>query len=155
MPKKVKFDDWKKGKEYFMWVKLKEMCEKLNLNGSNFVSFPDLGGYYFEPLFELIYKFGNILKKTGKLKEIKMDWIRPINYLGSQSDIDVIFDDVHYQVPKIASGLASIVRFDLQHLLDQIMVVDTLDDLNFQKEYKALHSDITKFFKDLYTFINS
>ena len=154
MPKKkVSLEDWKKGKEFKMWERLYEMCKRLGMSGGNFISLEDLGGLYWEPFFELLFKFGNILKKVGKLKEIKMDWMRPINYLGAQSDVDVTFDGEKYRVPKSATGAASIVRFDFQHVLDRIYRIEILDDSNFQKEYKSLHSDMVKYFKDLYSFV--
>ncbi len=53
------------------------------MSGGNFISLEDLGGLYWKPFFELFFKFGNILKKVGKLKEIKMDWMSLINYLGA------------------------------------------------------------------------
>ena len=154
MPKKkVSLEQWKKGKEFKMWERLYEMCKRLGMSGGNFISLEDLGGLYWEPFFELLFKFGNILKKVGKLKEIKMDWMRPINYLGAQSDVDVVFDNEKYKVPKSATGSASIVRFDFQHVLDRIYRIEILDDSNFQKEYKSLHSDMVKYFKDLYSFV--
>lgn len=153
MPKKVKFDDWKEGKEYFMWKKLKEMCDTLELTGESFINLKDLGGCYWEPLLELLYKFGNILKKNGKLKEIKMEWMRPISYLGSQSDVDVTFDNENYKVPKIATGAAAEVKFAFQHLLESIAKVNDLEEGNFQKEYKAFHSDLTRYLKLLYAFV--
>ena len=54
--KKEKFEEWKKGKDYIMWARLKEMCDNLDLTGSSFISYVDLGGLYWEPLLELIYK---------------------------------------------------------------------------------------------------
>ena len=155
MPKKQKLDEWKGGKEYTMWKKLDEVADSLNLTGASFVSLEDLGGVYWEPLLELIYKFGNITKKTGKLREIKMEWLRPINYLGAQSDIEVYFDEEKYIVPKLATGSATEVRFAFQHLLDSIKRVNDLDDSNFQKEYKTFQSDVTRFLKLLYSFVFS
>ena len=119
--KKEKFEEWKKGKDYIMWGKLRDMCDNLELNSSSFISMVDLGGVYWEPLLELIYKYGNMLKKTYKLKEIKMEYIRPLNYLGAQSDIEVVFDNDKYQVPKLASGKASQARFSFSHLIDSII----------------------------------
>ena len=155
MPKKIKLDEWKGGKEYTMWKKLNEVAESLQLTGASFVSLEDLGGLYWEPLLELIYKFGNIIKKTGKLREIKMEWLRPINYLGAQSDIEVYFDEEKYLVPKLATGSATEVRFAFQHLLDSIKRVEDLDDTNFQKEYKTFQSDVTRFLRLLYSFVFS
>ena len=151
--KKEKFEEWKKGKDYIMWSRLKEMCDSLDLTSSNFIGYEDLGGLYWEPLLELIYKYGNILKKTYKLKEIKMDYIRPLNYLGAQSDIEVIFDNDKYFVPKLASGKASQARFSFSHLIDSIRNIDALNETNYAKECKTFKSDFNNFLKNLSSFV--
>ena len=151
--KKEKFEEWKKGKDYIMWARLKEMCDNLDLTGSSFISYVDLGGLYWEPLLELIYKYGNILKKTYKLKEIKMEYIRPLNYLGAQSDIEVVFDNDKYFVPKLASGKASQARFSFSHLIDSIRNIDNLNETNYTKECKTFKSDFNNFLKNLSSFV--
>ena len=151
--KKEKFEEWKKGKDYIMWGKLRDMCDNLELNSSSFISMVDLGGVYWEPLLELIYKYGNMLKKTYKLKEIKMEYIRPLNYLGAQSDIEVVFDNDKYQVPKLASGKASQARFSFSHLIDSIRKIDDLNETNYLKETKTFKSDFNNFLKNLSSFV--
>ena len=151
--KKEKFEEWKKGKDYTMWYRLKEMCDNLDLTSSSFISYVDLGGVYWEPLLELIYKYGNILKKTYKLKEIKMEYIRPLNYLGAQSDIEVVFDNDKYFVPKLASGKASQARFSFSHLIDSIRNIDNLNETNYTKECKTFKSDFNNFLKNLSSFV--
>ena len=151
--KKEKFEEWKKGKDYVMWSRLKEMVESLDLTSSSFIGYEDLGGLYWEPLLELIYKYGNILKKTYKLKEIKMDYIRPLNYLGAQSDIEVIFDNDKYFVPKLASGKASQARFSFSHLIDSIRNIENLNEMNYTKELKTFKSDFNNFLKNLSSFV--
>ena len=147
--KKEKFEEWKKGKDYVMWSRLKEMVESLDLTSSSFIGYEDLGGLYWEPLLELIYKYGNILKKTYKLKEIKMDYIRPLNYLGAQSDIEVIFDNDKYFVPKLASGKASQARFSFSHLIDSIRNIENLNEMNYTKELKTFKSDFNNLLQDI------
>ena len=151
--KKEKFEEWKKGKDYIMWSRLKDICESLDLTSSNFIGYEDLGGLYWEPLLELIYKYGNILKKTYKLKEIKMDYIRPLNYLGAQSDIEVMFDNDKYFVPKLASGKASQARFSFSHLIDSIRNIENLNETNYAKECKTFKSDFNNFLKNLSSFV--
>ena len=151
--KKEKFEEWKKGKDYTMWYRLKEMCDNLDLTSSSFISYVDLGAVYWEPLLELIYKYGNILKKTYKLKEIKMEYIRPLNYLGAQSDIEVVFDNDKYFVPKLASGKASQARFSFSHLIDSIRNIDALNETNYTKECKTFKSDFNNFLKNLSSFV--
>ena len=153
MPKKkVNFSEWKNGKEYILWTKLLEVCDKLNITDNVFLDLKDLGGLYWEPLLELIYKYGNMIKKTGKVKELKMDWIRPLNYLGSQSDVDVVFDNEKYRIPKVATNTAAEVKLAFLHVIEGIHKVSDLKEDNFQKEYKAFHNDIATFFKKLVEF---
>ena len=49
-----------------------------------------------------------MLKQTGKLKEIKMDWIRPLNYLEAQSNEHVVYDNENYIIDKGAMSNAVI-----------------------------------------------
>ena len=94
-----------KGKEYLMWGRLFDIAQSLELTGPNFISSKESGsGVYWEPFFVMIFKFGNILKQTGKLKEIKMNWIRPLNYLEAQSNEHVTYDGDNYIVEKAAIG---------------------------------------------------
>ena len=151
--KKEKFEEWKKGKDYIMWEKLRDMCDTLDITSSSFISMVDLGGLYWEPLLELIYKYGNMLKKAYKLKEIKMEYIRPLNYLGAQSDIEVVFDNDKYSVPKLASGKASQARFSFSHLIDSIRKIDDLNETNYLKETKTFKSDFNNFLKNLSSFV--
>ena len=52
------------------------MAQTMDLSGVNFIKNKETGsGVYWEPFLVLLFKFGNMLKQTGKLKEIKMDWI--------------------------------------------------------------------------------
>ena len=151
--KKEKFEEWKKGKDYIMWGKLRDMVDNLEITSSSFISLVDLGGLYWEPLLELIYKYGNMLKKTYKLKEIKMEYIRPLNYLGAQSDIEVMFDNDKYFVPKLASGKASQARFSFSHLIDSIKNIENLNETNYLKECKTFKSDFNNFLKNLSSFV--
>lgn len=155
MPKKkVTWEDFQQGKEYLMWGRLFEMAQSLDLTGPNFISSKESGsGVYWEPFLVLLFKFGNILKQTGKLKEIKMDWIRPLNYLESQSNEHITYDGDPYIVEKAAIGNATNARLALQHLLDSINNYEILNEQNFQKEYKTLHSDSSYFFKQLNIFV--
>ena len=155
MPKKkLTWEDFQQGKEYLMWGKLFQMAQQLDLTGPNFISSKESGsGVYWEPFLVLLFKFGNILKQTGKLKEIKMDWIRPLNYLESQSNEKITYDGDQYIVEKAAIGNATNARLALQHLLDSINNYESLNEQNFQKEYKTLHSDSSYFFKQLNIFV--
>ena len=85
MPK-FTYDSLIESKEYKLWQNLAEFQKKFNLNEATFYDYKDLGGYYWEPLLDRIYKLGMMMKVNKKLREIKFDWIRPILYFGSLSD---------------------------------------------------------------------
>ena len=51
-----------------------------------------------------------------KLKEIKMDWIRPLNYLEAQSNEHVVYDNENYIIDKGAMSNAVNARYAFQHL---------------------------------------
>lgn len=154
MPKKISCSDFQKEKEYKMWKLLYETGQSLDLSGVNFIGSKESGsGVYWEPFLLLLFKFGNILKQTSKLKEIKMDWIRPLNYLESQSNEHVVYDNEHYIVDKGAMSNAVNARYAFQHLLDSINTFENLSEQTFQKDYKTLHSDSSYFFKQLNIFV--
>jgi hypothetical protein len=50
-----------------------------------------------------------MMKVNKKLREIKMDWIRPILYFGSRSDGIIEFDGRHDVVDK--GAIAMLLRF--------------------------------------------
>ena len=94
MPKKISCRDFQQGKAYKMWKLWYETGQSLDLSGVNFIGSKESGsGVYWEPFLLLLFKFGNIVKQTSKLKEIKMDWIRPLNYLESKSNEHVVYDN--------------------------------------------------------------
>ena len=139
MPKKVTWEDFQNGKEYKMWGHLFEMTQTMDLSGVNFIKNKETGsGVYWEPFLVLLFKFGNMLKQTGKLKEIKMDWIRPLNYLEAQSNEHVVYDNENYIIHKGAMSNAVNARYAFQHLLDSVNTYETLNETNFQKDYKTL-----------------
>ena len=137
--KKKTLDDFKKEKEYIMWSKMYEMANKLNLTQNEFYS-NTVGGVYWEPFFVLLYKFGNYTKMTGKLKDIKMDYIRPLTYLGDASNENVVVDGDKYIVDKTGISSASQVKYAFGNFLNTLYEFPSLDDKNFQKTYKTLHS---------------
>ena len=136
MPKKVTWEDFQNGKECKMWGHLFEMTQTMDLSGVNFIKNKETGsGVYWEPFLVLLFKFGNMLKQTGKLKEIKMDWIRPLNYLEAQSNEHVVYDNENYIIDKGAMSNAVNARYAFQHLLDSVNTYETLNETNFQKDY--------------------
>lgn len=153
MPKKAKWEDFVQTKEYKLWSRLKDMAEYLQISGDNYITTEDIGGVFWEPFFVILFKFGNMMKLTGKLKEIKMDWMRPLGYLGSQSDVHVKYDGRDFLLDKGAIGNASNLRFAFQHVLDSIVSFDKLDESNFQAQFKEFTKQARDYFKYLNVFV--
>ena len=82
-----------------------------------------------------------------------MEYISQLNYLGAQSDIEVMFDNDKYFVPKLASGKARQARFSFSHLIDSIKNIENLNETNYLKECKTFKSDFNNFLKNLSSFV--
>ena len=102
MPK-ITFDAYKETEEYKMWLHIEELCGQYELTGDNYIVRKDIGGVFWEPLWDRIFKFGLMLKHVPKsIKYIKGEWMRPLLYLESQSNDIVTFDGVQYKINKTA-----------------------------------------------------
>ncbi len=77
--------------------------------------------------------------------------MRPVSC--AQSDVVVTFDDENYKVSKLATGVASEVKFAFQKVLECVDKVNDVDDSNFQKEYKTFQSEFARYFKFMYQFV--
>ena len=153
MPK-PKFDTFQESKEYKIWINLTSLLEEYELTGDNYVTRKDIGGKYWEPLFDRIFKLGVTLKHTSKtMKGIKMDWMRPLLYLESQTQDIIIFDGDNFPINKGALANATNLRFAFKRLLDSLVKGKSLDENNFAKEFKQLKEDSKYFFKMLNNYI--
>ena len=83
MPKKkITLEEYKNSQEYKMWSHIEQLCNQYELSGDNYITRKDLGGFFWEPLWDRIYKFGVMLKHVPKtIKYIKGEWMRPLLYL--------------------------------------------------------------------------
>ncbi len=153
MPK-PKWETFKETKEYKMWSNIQKVLEEYNLSGNDYVTRKDIGGKFWEPLYDRIFKLGVTLKHAPKtMKGIKSDWMRPLLYLESQSQEKVIFDNDTYIINKGALANATNLRFAFKRLLDSLCKANSLDENNFAKEYKQLKEDSKYFFKMLNNYI--
>ena len=64
-----------------------------------------------------------------------------------------MYDNENYIIDKGAMNNAVNARYAFQHLLDSMNTYETLNETNFQKDYKTLHSDSRYFFKMLNVFV--
>ena len=153
MPK-PKWSAFQESKEYQLWLNIETICNEYDLSGNNYVTRADVGGVFWEPLFEKIFKLGVTLKHVPKaIKEIKHDWMRPLLYLESQSQEKVQYDGVTYLVDKGAIGLTTTLRFAFKRFLDSLVIGSTLNEENFVKEVKTMKENSKYFFKSLNAYV--
>ena len=152
MPK-LTYETLLESKEYRLWQNLYEVQKKFNLNEATFYDYKDLGGCYWEPLLDRIYKLGVMMKVNKKLREIKMDWIRPILYFGSRSDGIVEFDGRHDIVDKGAIADATQIRFLFHRVINAINSIEELNQDNFKDVYKVFKGAIKNFFTGLAKYV--
>ena len=153
MPK-ITFDTYKTTDEYKMWLHIESLCEQYELTGDNYIVRKDIGGVFWEPLWDRIFKFGLMLKHVPKsIKYIKGEWMRPLLYLESQSNDIVIFDGVQYKINKTANSAAVNLRVALRNLLNSLTNASKITNESFNNDYKQLKEDDKYFFKMLNAYV--
>ena len=153
MPK-ITFDAYKETDEYKMWLHIEELCEQYELTGDNYIVRKDIGGVFWEPLWDRIFKFGLMLKHVPKsIKYIKGEWMRPLLYLESQSNDIVTFDGVQYKINKTANSAAVNLRVALRNLLNSLTTASKITNESFNNDYKQLKEDDKYFFKMLSAYV--
>ena len=153
MPK-ITLEAYKSTEEYQMWIHIENLCEQYELTGDNFIVRKDIGGVFWEPLWDRIFKFGLMLKHVPKsIKYIKGEWMRPLLYLESQSQDIVIFDGVQYKINKTANSHAINLRIALRNLLNSLTIASKMTDESFNDDYKHLKEDDKYFFRMLNNYV--
>ena len=153
MPK-ITFDTYKTSDEYKMWLHIENLCEQYELTGDNYIVRKDIGGVFWEPLWDRIFKFGLMLKHVPKsIKYIKGEWMRPLLYLESQSNDIVTFDGVQYKINKTANSAAVNLRVALRNLLNSLTNASKITNESFNQDYKQLKEDDKYFFKMLNAYV--
>ena len=155
MPKKkITIEEFKKTQEYQLWSNIEQLCKQYDLSGDNYITRKDLGGFFWEPLWERIYKFGVLLKHTPKnIKYIKSEWMRPLLYLESQSQDIMKYDGFSFRINKTANACAINLRFALKRLLDSLCKASLMTDESFQEDYKTMKEDDRYFFNKLKEYV--
>ena len=155
MPKKkVSFEDYKKTQEYQLWLHIEQLCNLYGLSGDNYITRKDLGGFFWEPLWDRVYKFGVLLKHTPKsIKYIKGEWMRPLLYLESQSQDLMNYDGFSFRINKTANAAAINLRFALKRLLDSLGRASSITEETFQKDYQTMKEDDKYFFSKLNEYV--
>ena len=153
MRKKLTYDSLLASKEYMLWQELNRVAIEYDISETNLFAKEDLSGIYWEPFFERLYKLGQIMKFTKKLKEIRIDWMRPILYFGARSDGIIEFDGRHDIVDKGAVGDCSVVKYCFKSTITAIRSITEIDEKNFKDLYKAFKKEIKYFFNALNKYV--
>ena len=152
MPK-LTFERIQNSKEYKILMDLFRVLEEYNLTEDSFFAYDDLGGIYWEPLLDRLFRLGVCFKFTKKLKEIKMDWLRPVLYFQAQSNGIIMYDGRKDIVDKGAIGDASMVRYAFKDVINRIRDAQTMNNDNFKPLWKTIKKDIKYFFKVLNKYV--
>ena len=108
----MNWEKFQESSEYLLWKDLYRVANEYDINEDNFFKKTDLSGEYWEPFFDRLFKLGCMLGYNRNLKEIKMDWMRPILYFGAQSNGIIEFDGRRDEVDKGAISNAILVKFN-------------------------------------------
>ena len=149
----MSWDSFQKTSEYILWKDLFRVAEEYGINEDTYFKKTDLSGEFWEPFFDRLYKMGSMLGFTKKLKEIRIDWMRPILYFGAQSTGVIEFDGRRDEVNKGAISNAILVKFSFKSVINAIHNFKNLDDKNFHKEYISFKKDIKYYFIQLAKFV--
>ena len=155
MPKKVKWETFTASAEYLLWVELDRVCNEFRISEDTFFEKTDLGGLYWEPLLDRILKLAVMVKCNCKIKNVKMNWIRPILYFGAQSNGIVEFDGRRDIVDKGAIGEASVLRYSFKNLINHMREAPKLEEKTFHAQYKAFKKELKYFFSHLSKFVKN
>ena len=141
--------------EHKLWVELNRVLEDYDLTDDTYFKMDDCSGVWWEPLLDRLYKLGSLMKVTKKLKEIKMDWMRPVLYFKAQSNGTIRFDGRVDIVDKGAVADATLVRYAFKTVINVVRSVTTLDEKNFKQIYKDFKKEIKYYFKVLAKYVKT
>jgi len=148
------YEDFLASKEYKVWQSIKDVCDRLNINENKLSDLSakekDLTEYW-EPFLERVFKLGVCFKQVGKLKEIRMHWIRPIFFMGSEQKVNL--DGKIYEPLPEAINNGYKVFLNLGHYLGKIHEIDRLEQSSFKKTKKELQDLSSSLFKDLQKYL--
>ena len=152
MPK-LTYEKLISSKEFLLWKDLARVAKEYEITETNLFTMEDLSGIYWEPFFERLYKLGQMMRFTKKLKEIRIDWMRPILYFGARSDGIIEFDGRKDIVDKGAVGDCSVVKYCFKSTINAILSVSDIDEKNFKEKHKEFKKEIKYFFNALNKYV--
>ena len=147
------WDSFKKTNEYLLWEDLFHVAKEYGINEDTYFKKTDFSGEYWEPFFDRLHKMGSMLGFTKKLKEIRIDWMRPILYFGAQSTGVIEFDGRRDEINKGAIANAILVKFSFKSVINAVENFANLEEKNFHKEFIQFKKDIKYYFLQLSKFV--
>lgn len=148
----AKWEDYSVSKEFKLWYHLKEMCLFYEINESKLIDYHDLTDFW-EPLFEKIFRLGLQYKQTAKLKEIKIDWMRPMFFSGIEDKLVIDGKCWTTEAEREALNKAQELKRNFSYLVTAILDYDKVDSSTFKKLKKTLQDCSKTFFKNLIFFV--
>lgn len=147
----IKYDEFKLTREYQLWNLMFQYISEYNMSASQLVSKEDMNDYW-EPFLEMIYKLGNIFNQTGKFKELKTKWMRPIFYIETNTELCI--DGEEYECPRESITSGQEVRRKLQDLCKIIEKFPELNQSNIKANKTTFKSKSGELWKAIIKFVN-
>ena len=138
------FDEFSNSQEYKLWGVLYKYAEDHDWRQSDVVSKNDVTEFW-EPFLELLFKLAITYKQTGKIKEVKVKWMRPIFFFGDNTK--KVFDKKEYEPPKESLDAAQEITRRLRNLCEVIERYPKLDNSTwkgYRKEFQKNSGDLWK-----------
>jgi len=148
----AKWEDFSVSKEFKLWYNLKEICLLYEINESKLIDYHDLTDFW-EPLFEKVFRLGLQYKQTAKLKEIKIEWMRPMFFTGIEDKLVIDGKCWTTEAEREALNKAQELKRNFSYLVTAILDYDKVDSSNFKKQKKNLQDCSKGFFKNLIIFV--
>ena len=144
------FEDFQKSQEYFLWEKMYNYINQNGLTQSELASTQDITDFW-EPYLELIFKLGVVYKQTGKFKELKVQWMRPIFIIGNENTFKV--DDKVYEPPNGAVYNGQELNRKLSNFSELIERFPKLDSTTWKSYRKDFQKGSGEMWKAIIKFV--
>ena len=154
----AKWEDFKDTKECKMWKSVRDMAEVLNINENSHASNKDIPEYW-EPFLERLFKLAVFFKFQGKIKELKMDWIRPMYICTNLENQRIRIEERDYveaikENVYLCGDICQAFRPFIITLYDYDKL-DKLDNAQFKKKKKEFTDQLKKLFGNINKFVKS
>jgi hypothetical protein len=154
----AKWEDFKDTKECKMWKSVRDAAEVLNINENSHASNKDIPEYW-EPFLERLFKLAVFFKYQGKIKELKMDWIRPMYICSNLENQRIRIEDRDYveaikENVYLCGDICQAFRPFIITLYDYDKL-DKLDNAQFKKKKKEFQDQLKKVFVNINKFVKT